>query len=165
MNKTLSRQNLSATRVNAASWVSSCPNIFSSPCFSVKSIITTDSGALVEPLLKREGLPFWTEKRGEESCLYAGVWRLLDEQRKQSGRRGRRQCFITRANAKSWFSSCSAPSQPLLNPLLSGEIPVWLWALKELYNKKPQFFVSMFSHFVQPHPLPPSHHHLPLALS
>ncbi len=32
-----------------------------------------------------------------------------------------------RANAASWFSSCSEPSQPLLKPLLWG-VSLWLWA-------------------------------------
>jgi hypothetical protein len=31
---------------------------------------------------------------------------------------GRRKMFITRVTAASWLSSCSAPSQPLLKPLL-----------------------------------------------
>ncbi len=35
---------------------------------------------------------------------------------------GRRKMFITRANVARWLSSCSTPSQPLLKPLLWGEI-------------------------------------------
>ncbi len=41
--------------------------------------------------------------------------------------RGRRKIFITRANATSWLSTCWAPSQSLLTPLLWGEIALWLW--------------------------------------
>jgi hypothetical protein len=35
--------------------------------------------------------------------------------------------FLTRANAASGFSKCSAPSQLLLKPLLLGEILLRLW--------------------------------------
>jgi hypothetical protein len=34
--------------------------------------------------------------------------------------------FITMANAASWLSSCWAPSQSLLKPLLHGEMALWL---------------------------------------
>ncbi len=40
---------------------------------------------------------------------------------------GRRKMLITRANAASWLSSSSAPSQSLLKSLLWGRIALWLW--------------------------------------
>ncbi len=42
---------------------------------------------------------------------------------------GRRKMFITGANATSWLTSGSVPSQSLLKPLLWYEIALWLWAL------------------------------------
>ncbi len=61
---------------------------------------------------------YWCEhKRGN---YMQGVWRLLDEQKA----RGRREMVITGANAASWISSCSAPSQA---PSL-WKITLWLLA-------------------------------------
>jgi hypothetical protein len=40
-----------------------------------------------------------------------------------------RKMFLSRANAVSLFSRWSAPSHPLLKPLLWGEIASCLWVL------------------------------------
>ncbi len=85
-----------------------------------------------EPLLNREGALYLctlydcVQKRGDGSPIskYRGIG--IYSMNKPMGRR---HMFITRAKAASWFSSCSAPSQPLLKPLLWDEIPLWLWAL------------------------------------
>ncbi len=60
----------------------------------------------------------------ERRCLY-----LLKRGNSMNKTGGRRKTFVTRANAASCLSSCWAPSQSLLKPLLWGEIALWLWVL------------------------------------
>ncbi len=67
------------------------------------------------------------QKKGDWSpvskCGGFGVYSM----NKTGGRITRRKMFMTRANAASWLSSCSEPSQPLIKPLLWGEFALWLW--------------------------------------
>ncbi len=53
-----------------------------------------------------------------------GVWRQLDEQKKEVGG----NVYNYRASAANWVNSCSAPPPPLL----WGEISLWLWVLEWL---------------------------------
>ncbi len=46
----------------------------------------------------------------------------------------RRKMFITMVNVASWLSSCSAPTQPLLKPLLWGEIALYDYGFRPLYK-------------------------------
>jgi hypothetical protein len=101
---------------------------FSSPCFWVKTIQNYGHHVLRYRVLAANFHGVWapaqqsrssvllyslcTTKRGLESCpKIHGVWHVINEHNWVW-----RKLFITKANAASGLSRCSAPSQPLLKP-------------------------------------------------
>ncbi len=78
-----------------------------------------------EPLLKREGTYVYTKERTSVFSLNT-VGLVCTVPYLMNKTWDWRKMFITRANAASWLSSCSSPSQPFL----CGQIALWLWVLK-----------------------------------